>query len=125
MASQTIRMTDKQARDRLKALYEECKELRAALGIEGTPGETTWQAELDDRKLIVVADGHGGARLMLVEGSNPMDYRMIEERKCATENSAENAASRLLRAWSGEENDEGVIEKYDCVKDEIFGKVKA
>lgn len=61
-----------QLRTRLIALYTECQQLRDQLGIQGMPGLNLfdnglgWDGDLD-HELLVIADGLGGATLLLLD----------------------------------------------------------
>jgi len=93
----------------LRACYERATALRGELGIQGEPGEVIWQADQDvDRKLVVEADGLGGARVVVVEGNYPVDYRRIRGKDCTTEDQAEQLASHIL---DGLKNDQEVLDE--------------
>ena len=113
------RMNEKQIRERLRKLYEECKELREVLEI-GYPGEDLFHSGMNDGALAVIADGLGGATIMIVEGNYPVDFVTKRQRSFETEDAALEAASRLMNASIGEENTEGKKEDYEEVLGQIF-----
>jgi hypothetical protein len=81
----------------LRSLHARVNTIRRELGIN-PPGETTYQAELDvtsDDRVVVVADGFGGATTRIVEGNYPVDYTIKFEKFFQRESEAESAAAEL------------------------------
>jgi hypothetical protein len=54
-----------------------------------------------DEKLIVEADGKGGANLMIVEGNYPIDYFIKQYRCFSSEDAACDAADEMIDATYG------------------------
>jgi hypothetical protein len=81
----------------LGSLQARADALRKELGFN-PPGEITYQAELDvasDDKVVVVADGFGGATTSVVAGNYPVDYITKFEKTFPSASEAESAAEEL------------------------------
>ena len=76
--------TEKRAQSisELRELDARADKIRESLGISKR-GEVIFQAdlyEIDDDKVIVEADGYGGATLSVIEGNYPIDYQTKESK---------------------------------------------
>lgn len=81
----------------LRSLQARCDAIRQELEYS-SPGKITYMAILDvspDDRVVVEADGFGGAITSVVEGNYPMDYVTKFERAFPTEIEAERAAEEL------------------------------
>jgi hypothetical protein len=105
----------------LKELDAKAKRLRKALGISA-PNEVTYQADLDDDKVVVTADGLGGAELEIVEGNFPVDYQRKRSKTFDSEDKAYDAACRIYEFSNGSHGDKKGIVFLSDLYDEIFGK---
>jgi len=75
---------------KLTGLQKRLDELRKNLGVQ-PPGAlifSAYQSPEDDERVIVEADGYGGATLRVVVGDYPSDYTTQFEQNYATESSA-------------------------------------
>lgn len=81
----------------LRSLQSKVDALRQQLGVSA-PGEITYQGDLtatSDDKVLVEADGFGGATARIVAGNYPVDYITTFEAFFATEREAEAAAEEI------------------------------
>lgn len=91
----------KQQVDSLKRLYSEAAAIRRSLGIIGSPGSNLydnglgWDGDLD-HELLVVADGLGGAELLLLDQGCQTHGKRFD-----TEEEALRIAERLSATASG------------------------
>jgi hypothetical protein len=95
----------------LRAVQAKANKLRSELGVSD-PNEEVWQADVDDGLMVVVADGEGGADLMLVEGNYPVDYMTNRQKSFKSEDRACAVADRLLQHYNNE---------WDSEKAMVFG----
>ncbi len=82
----------------LRRIHEEADKIRKQLDIS-PPGEVLYRAELDliqDKIVLVEADGFGGATTKVVEGNYPVDYFTKFEKAFATEEEAITAAEAVV-----------------------------
>jgi hypothetical protein len=112
------------ARDAIKRLNRieaEAAKLRERLGCSDR-NEVVWQGDVEDRKLVVTANGFGGAELELAEGNHPVDYQRLRAKSFGNEDDACAAANRILLVANGEDAEEGDEGKaLEALMDEIFG----
>ena len=80
-------------RARLGLLQAEADALRRDLGISAS-GTVIYHEDAEpDCQIIAVADGVGGATMLVVTGAYPVDYRIIDRRRFPTEAAARAAAA--------------------------------
>ncbi len=82
---------------RLRALGRESEQLRSELGFSPA-GELLFSSPTDmtpDGKVVVVADGIGGAVMNVVAGNYPLDFREVSVSRFGSESSAVRRAGRL------------------------------
>jgi len=98
----TPSLVETSGRARLSALYQEGQALRDELGIIGSPGSDLfdnglgWDGDLD-HEMLVVADGLGGAMLMLMDQGC-----QSRTKEFSTEKEALSVADFLLRKAQGD-----------------------
>ena len=82
--------------EELRLLDEQANAIREELHFS-QPGEVIWQAWLDvNDLLVVVADGYGKAKLLLVSGNYPVDYLLKNRQDFDSEEAAcASAASQV------------------------------
>ena len=105
--------------NRLKKLRAEVMALEKDLLITPKDQEVVNDEVWDDKRLVVVADGLGGADLCYVEGHWPIDHLEHETRHFADEDEACAACARLVDIYQGEGE-----EDWDEVIKEVFPKEK-
>ena len=91
-------MNDEASFARLKQLELESATIRQRLGINSL-NAVIYQAFLssvDDEKVVVEADGFGGATLSIVDGNYPIDFLCLRETKFSSERAALREADRLV-----------------------------
>ena len=84
--------------NQLPGLENKIATLRQELNVSA-PGEMLFQAPRSmwsSTDVVVEADGSGGAKLMIVEGSYPADYITHKETQYPTEDAACEAAERMV-----------------------------
>ena len=87
---------------RLKSLQAEIDALRKVLRISA-PGEVLYSSPLralEDKEVVVEADGLGGATTSVVEGNYPVDYFTDFEKHFSSEDEAIIAADDLVEGRS-------------------------
>lgn len=87
---------------RLKSLQAEMDALRKELRISA-PGEVLYSSSLralEDKEVVVEADGFGGATTSVVEGNYPIDYCTEFEKHFSSEDEAITAADDLVEGRS-------------------------
>lgn len=120
------RIIRNQKLNKLKDLMAKAKALRKSLGISA-PNEVTYQGDLgDDDKVVVTADGLGGAELEIVEGNFPVDYQRKRGKTFASEDEATERASQILDYVNGDTPEANLLRKtysdLSGLYDSIFGK---
>jgi len=93
-------MNDERSLAHLKQIESEGAAIRERLGIS-LPNTVIYQAFLnsvDDEKVVVEADGFGGATLSVVDGNYPIDFLCLRETKFSSEHTAVREADRLIRS---------------------------
>jgi hypothetical protein len=90
LALQIVATAGDYSRARLRLLQAEAGALRRELGIRASG---TMDAD-PDCQIIAVADGVGGATVLVVTAAYPVDYTTIDRRRFTTEAAARSAAVR-------------------------------
>jgi len=94
-------MNDQASFARLKQLELESRNIRQRLGIS-SPNTVIYQAFLnaaDNEKVVVEADGFGGATLSIVDGNYPIDFLCLRETKFSSERSTTRSRSFGHSRW--------------------------
>lgn len=107
---------------RLEELLGNVDSLRKELGVSAQGEEVVNDEVWDDRRLVVVADGLGGADLEYVEGHYPIEHLELNSRHYSDEDKACLDCSRLSACYQGEqqENEEDNDKDWDDLIQEIF-----
>jgi hypothetical protein len=111
---------------KVKELQAQLDLIREDLGVSAKGAEVVNDEVWDDRRLVVTADGLGGATLEYVEGHYPIDYESLNERQYDDENDACHDCARLVSNYQNDGSDleEDEDKDWDDLIEEIFKKAK-
>lgn len=108
---------------RLAALRGEISSIEKEFGITPKDQEVVNDEMMDDERIVVVADGLGGADLHHVAGHWPIDYHSKHERHYDKEEDACSDAARIGASYQGETpEDKDEAEDWNDVMDAVFPK---
>jgi hypothetical protein len=99
----------------LKDLQTRLDALRKEYGISA-PHEIVYKADLnsiDDRLIVVVTNGHGGARCDQVRGNFPVDHLVEHSKEFIFEDDACRFANMLMEPEFGDANFELAVELWE------------
>jgi len=100
---------------KLTELYEEIDALRKQHGISNR-GDVIWKADLnsvDDRYIIVVAEGDGSATCSQVSGNFPVDYMTESSKDFSLESDARKFAKSVIESEFGDGDFDLACELWD------------
>lgn len=87
---------DAMNQEQLKAIDEKARMLRKELGFSD-PGQVLFVADIDfNDRIVVEADGYGGASILQVQGNWPVEFFKLREKRFSTEREAEEAADSCV-----------------------------